>query len=157
MEMVSYRRAGKLIVMNQLQRFAALPSGERRLLARAGLAVAAVRVALWLLPFRWLCERASAAPAALRRPGELPARKLAWAVDVVARRIPGASCLTQALALQWLLVRQGERSRIHVGVSRSDPRGLHSHAWVEVGGEVLIGGEGLEGLMPIYALPREGA
>ena len=57
----------------------------------------------------------------------------------VSRFIPGSFCLQQALAVQWLIARRGRSSTLHVGVSIRK-QGLSSHAWVTVGGSVLIGG-----------------
>jgi hypothetical protein len=54
--------------------------------------------------------------------------------------VPGASCLTQALAAQYLLARSGHRSQLRVGVAQ-DPSGrLLAHAWLVSDGRVVIGG-----------------
>lgn len=65
---------------------------------------------------------------------------LAWAVRQTARIVPGATCLTQALALQYLLARQGDRSVIRVGVAQEEDGALAAHAWVIKDDRVLIGG-----------------
>jgi hypothetical protein len=65
---------------------------------------------------------------------------LARAVSAVARRIPGATCLTQALALDLLLRRRGVVARLVVGVSNRGER-FGAHAWLEYEGRVLIGGD----------------
>lgn len=87
----------------------------------------------------------------------VPPKRLAWAVQAAARRIPGASCLTQALAFQYLLTRSGETSQVHVGVVKGDTGQLKSHAWVEYQGEIMIGDNGeLETYSPITALGVRG-
>ena len=120
--------------------------------------VVAVRLALLVLPFRWVRARVETQRPGWRSSGRVPARQWAWAVGVVARRIPWASCLTQALALQWLLAREGQSARIHLGVAKRVARGFEAHAWLESGGEILIGGdESLERFAPILKLPADAA
>lgn len=147
---------GLFISAEQCRRLAALPADERLRLLHATVVVAVVRLALWVLPFRWVRARVDARRPGLPRPGEVPAGRWAWAVRVAARRIPGASCLTQALALQWLLARAGQSARIHVGVAKQGARGFEAHAWLESRGEILIGGDRpLDGFMPILTLPGD--
>ena len=128
--------------MGQFRRFIALSARERRALLRAALAVASARIALWVLPFRRVCGlvRGLAVNANVRE--DVPVDLLEWSVQVVARRIPMASCLTQALALQWLLARAGHRASLCIGVAKGEARGFESHAWVESRGEILLGSTG---------------
>lgn len=68
--------------------------------------------------------------------------RAAWAAHAVGRRLlPERPCLTQALVLQYLLLRRGDDSaELHVGVTKSDEEELQAHAWIERDGRVLIGG-----------------
>jgi hypothetical protein len=114
----------------------------RRILYRALPLVAAVRLALWLVPTRLLFRYASRwADRARVNPSQGRPTKyyVTWAIRVAARRVPGASCLTQALAGQILLGYYGHVSEICVGVARDGRQSLRAHAWVEVDGDVLIG------------------
>ena len=101
--------------------------------------VAAIRIALWFLPIRRVrrligaCEHL---PLAI--PCETPVSRLVWAVRAASRRIPMASCLTQSLALQFLLVRAGHSSQLHIGVKNDLQAGLLFHAWVECEGCTLL-------------------
>jgi hypothetical protein len=82
-------------------------------------------------------------------------KRLAWAVQAAARRIPGASCLTQALALQYVLGRAGETTKLHIGVAKDSARGFEAHAWLEHRGAILVGDNGeLERYAPIPAWVR---
>jgi len=57
----------------------------------------------------------------------------------VARWVPGATCLTQALATQTLLARHGYPAGLRIGVMR-DARGrLAAHAWLAWQGAVILG------------------
>lgn len=68
--------------------------------------------------------------------------RAAWAAHAVGRRLlPERPCLTQALVLQYLLLRRGDDSaELHIGVTKSDEEELQAHAWIERDGRVLIGG-----------------
>ena len=123
------------------RRFAALPEAERRLLLHAAIVVASMRAAVLVFPFRWVCDRLRAPRLVSDRLAAIPVGRLAWAVSVAARCIPGASCLTQALTLQWLLLRAGKSGIVRVGVAKDGRRGIEAHAWVEHGDKVILGGD----------------
>lgn len=131
----------------------ALPKGERRLLAHALILVAACRVALHVVPSSRV--RHLAARPAVRSPSlsQFPPERLAWAVGAAARRIPGATCLTQALALHRLLAKAGHAAEIRIGVAKGERGRLDSHAWVVCHGTVLSGDDGdLGRFEPILSL-----
>jgi hypothetical protein len=54
--------------------------------------------------------------------------------------VPGATCLTQALATQIQLGRHGHKGRVHIGVALDPQDGFQAHAWIESGGVLLAGG-----------------
>lgn len=140
-------------MVRQFQRLAALSADERWLLARAAVLVASVRIALWLFPFHWICQWARRSGAVSGPLETNPVSRLAWAVQVAARRIPGASCLTQAMALQWLLVRTGRAASLQIGVAKDSRHGFESHAWVECEGQALLeNGDLADRFVPIFAL-----
>jgi hypothetical protein len=66
---------------------------------------------------------------------------MAWLVRACARRVPGASCLTRALAARWLLAEAGMDSTLHFGHRRDERGGFAAHAWLEHEGQVLVGGD----------------
>jgi hypothetical protein len=146
--------------MTALHRLAALRAPERRMLALALPLVIAVRLLLWILPspiiVRWV-RRVAGGTAGTRMPSA-PIVTVIWAIDAVSRRVPGASCLTQAVAAQLLLHRQGYDSKLCLGVAGTNAR-FTAHAWVERRGRVLIGGEGATGLtrLPDIAHGRRSA
>lgn len=114
-------------------------------LAGAGVVVILVRVALWVLPPRAVLRFAMARVARARRPESMThtVRRIAWAVRTASRPIPGATCLTQALATQILLAASDYPSTLRIGVARDHLRRPTAHAWVEVCGKVLVGGRGV--------------
>ena len=64
-----------------------------------------------------------------------------WAVRRAARFVPGATCLTQALAVRWLMARSEQPSRIRIGVVEEPGKGFAAHAWVLHQDVVIIGGD----------------
>ena len=113
-----------------------------KLLARAYVLVWIIRLALWVVPFpklyRWSIRF---------RKGEIGDKplvnaavyKVVWAVSAAARRVPKATCLTQALATQIMLGRRGHRTSLQLGIMKSEAGEFDAHAWEERNGRVLIG------------------
>ena len=118
-----------------------IPPAERKVLYRAFLRVASIRLALSLLPWAVVRQRfrtleAAREPAAFRP----TIRQVVWAVEAASRRIPGGgNCLVQALAAQTLLAEHGHPAMIHFGVRRDADSGFGAHAWVSCGGKKVIG------------------
>lgn len=127
--------------MKGLLTFIRLQHGERGLVVRTLLLVAAIRVALWIFPFRELQRVISSRgrlPLAVSR--DVPVGRLVWAVRAASRRIPAASCLTQSLALHCLLSSAGHHSEVRIGVGKDMEAGFAAHAWVEYAGQPLLSG-----------------
>lgn len=115
---------------------------DRGLLVSALCLVSAIRLGLWVLPVRmvgrvlgWVVSRK---PGVARDPSL--ADRVARAVTRAGRVVPGATCLTQALATQVLLERHGLPTRLHIGVVRAGGQAVRGHAWVETQGVIVIGG-----------------
>ena len=129
--------------MKQVRKFLLLPLTERGLLLRSVILLSAIRIGLWLLPFRILrrfLDRVACAPAAPHRVNSSPQDRIAWAVTVASRFAPGGSnCLTKALAARVLLARQGCPACLHIGVAKGEGGKLDAHAWVESQGRIVIG------------------
>jgi hypothetical protein len=117
------------------------------LLSRAVATVIMVRTALWVLPARVVLRGITRI---VRRwpiddESEMRTiRRVVRAVQVASQRVPGASCLTQALAAKLLLARWGVASQLHVGVARGEQGDFQAHAWLEAAGRVVIGDVGLD-------------
>jgi hypothetical protein len=98
----------------------------------------AVRVALWLVPFRRIRRVVESRGPMRSIEGRVTARQIAWMVQVASRYIPRSTCLTQALTAQLLLNAAGIQNQLRIGVARGDQ--FESHAWIECEGRVLVGG-----------------
>lgn len=125
--------------MRNLPRVLSLSGSEMLFLARCLLVVAAVRLGLTLLSYnhirRMVTRLDAQQPAGI---GDL--RRVAWGVAAAARLVPYASCLTQALSGQYLLARQGNASKIRIGIERDTGTQLKAHAWLMSGNQIVLGG-----------------
>jgi Transglutaminase-like superfamily len=119
--------------VKQLRAFARLSRREQRLLLEAFIALAICRARLRAQNIEKL--QAWATRAGNRT---VAVDRLAWAVEVASRRMPGATCLCSALVLQRLLAKNGHGSELRIGVEKKDDR-FGAHAWLLLGGQVLIG------------------
>lgn len=119
-------------------RFASRSRADQSLLLKAAVMVAVIRLALWILPvakIQLFAARTSSKPRTA-----LPVDRILWAVAAVSRHIPAATCLTQALAAQALLVRAGHVSRVMIGVAKDERSGFQAHAWLVLKDKVVLGG-----------------
>lgn len=124
--------------MGRAARFLRLPRPDRRLLAEALLELALVRTGLALLPFRTVLRYAER-PRRVRAGDPSSIERVAWALRVARRHVPGARCLAEGLAGKVLLARRGLPGELRIGVGR-DPAGkLEAHAWLEDAGAVVVG------------------
>jgi hypothetical protein len=123
--------------MRRLKRFAQLTATERRILIRVLFVVGVARLALII--FSTDTARKITAQAAAGASGSL--EQMVWAVKVVSRYLPGATCLAQAVAAQALLNQSGFPSQVEIGVAKDDLRRLQAHAWVVCHGQVVLGGQ----------------
>lgn len=140
--------------MGSLARFIALPPAERRLIVAAAGILAATRVGLWVLPFRWVRGAMGALgnPPRSRDGGGPAVERIVWAVGAVDRLVPRTTCLVRALAAQALLARRGHASQLRLGVAGGSGRAFEAHAWLERDGRILIGGPVEARYVPLPAL-----
>lgn len=108
---------------------------EKRLAVAAWVVVPVVRIAVAMLPFRFVYRFAARAPRGLSL---LSPDRIAFAVNHVARRLPGTTCLTEVLAAAYLCSRYGHAATPRLGVGRS-AAGITAHAWLESEGRAILG------------------
>ncbi|PBB86520.1 lasso peptide biosynthesis B2 protein [Mesorhizobium sp. WSM3876] len=125
--------------MRNWSRLRTLSRPEMLFLAHCLAVVAAVRIGLTFSSYNRIRDlvirldaRGAASVADLRR--------VAWGVAAAARIVPGASCLTQALAGQYLLARQGSASNIRIGIERDTGAEFRAHAWLISSNQIVLGG-----------------
>ncbi|MCB9103886.1 MAG: lasso peptide biosynthesis B2 protein [Anaerolineales bacterium] len=125
--------------MTKWSRWRQLSPAERRVFIEALLLLPVLALGLRLLGLR----RTQAGLARFSRPGAPPAQpipdaqRLAYLVRTAAAHgLYRATCLPQALAVWWLLRRQGLTGELRIGVRKAAGQ-FAAHAWVEYQGLVL--------------------
>lgn len=111
---------------------------RRKLAVEAFVAIMVARLAVQFVSAPRLLAWAAKPPA---RPWQFADPGLPALVGATIDRIGAkldAVCLPRALAAQAMLRRRGIASRLCLGVARAD-RSLSAHAWVEIGGKVIVG------------------
>lgn len=129
----------------------------RRLRLESVILLWAIRLALWLLPFR-VVRRLVGSLSRTEPPGTTASvDQIARALRTMPRVVPSATCLTQALAAQVMLSRRGHHAELRFGVAKDEVGNLQAHAWVESGGRVVTGGHGtVDGFTPLPPLDESG-
>ena len=126
--------------MTLLGKFFRLDGSDRWLLVRCACLLAAMRVALFIVPIRRL-HASFAAREPDRAVGRYSPEQIAWAIRSAARLVPGASCLPRALAAQLMLRRHGHAAQLRIGIARTEDGALTGHAWVDSDVAVALGGD----------------
>jgi hypothetical protein len=137
--------------MKRVHKFLRLPSADRRLLVETVLILAAIRLALRILPFRWLCRLLPCRSRALKPPST---DRLIASVKSASYYNPGATCLARAVTLHILMTRAGYESCVRIGFA-PDGGTLSGHAWLEVGTRIAFGGPDVARYSPLLSI--EGA
>jgi len=107
------------------------------MLLRVGFVLGVTRGALWFLPV----DTVRKISAKIAGGAASSVKQLVWAVEIMSRYLPHATCLTQALAAQALLFRSGFPAQVEIGVAKDDDRRFSAHAWVVCYGQVVLGGQ----------------
>jgi uncharacterized membrane protein YecN with MAPEG domain len=125
--------------MPRLAKFFKLSAIDKFLILHCLFVVALVRIALSLLSYRVLHRfLRQKVPHTSSNNGKVD--RIVNAVGRASRFVPQASCLTQALAAQFILARAGLPSQVRVGVAIHDQGKFVAHAWLIRDGRVVMGG-----------------
>jgi hypothetical protein len=127
--------------MRRLHSLLRLTWRERLLWLQALFVIGVVRLALWGLPFLGVQAALSKWGQRSRRSGSTAfgVPRVGQMVASASRYVPGATCLVQALAAQFLLAREGIFTELKIGVLKN-AGSLHGHAWLELEGKPVFGG-----------------
>jgi hypothetical protein len=141
-----------------IRKFRALAWPDRAATVKAAVLLLGARAALKLLPFRTILDWAEGPEPDPATGGALApgTRRLVHAIDAVGHRLfPRDPCLTQAVLVQRHLRTRGHPSELRIGVRKGEAMTLEAHAWVECGGEVVIGSRGMaKDHVPLPTLSR---
>jgi hypothetical protein len=133
---------------SRLAKFLKLPWHKKRAFLTAFLTIWTFRIGLWILPYSYIREQASAMKAD-PTVGNLSVEDIVWSVEVASKFVLKATCLTQALAAKRLLSWNGYSSDLWIGVDSCNT--FTAHAWIERGGKVILGGP-INRYKPLYIL-----
>lgn len=125
---------------SRLQKYLRLTAGERRQLRQAALWLLRMRILLSVAPYERAQRLADQPPGPAPDPS-LTGKTIGRAVDRAARIIPRATCLVKALAAQAILTRAGFHPKLELGVARSETKEFEAHAWLELDGAIVVGGQ----------------
>jgi transglutaminase superfamily protein len=128
--------------MKRINKFIQLTLAEKSLLFRCAGAVAFSTVGLRIFP--WHRLQSVLLKIAGRQTRQLHSSRptveqIKWAVRASSHFIPKATCLPQALAAQYLLVRCGYAADFQIGIARNQGGKLEAHAWVVGENQTVIG------------------
>jgi hypothetical protein len=126
---------------------------ERQLALQAAIVLAGITLALrFFPPLQWWLLRKAGRPVRSHMDRVSP-ESISWAVTAAGRRIPGATCLAEAIAACWLARRHGHDAMLRIGVAPGCK--VKAHAWVECGDKILVGDAGSQyEAMPPLPLQR---
>jgi hypothetical protein len=121
--------------------------------------MAAVRVALWCLPFRIVyahLQKRKWRFIKQCKPSHtnVSVRHIIQRIQRASRIVPRATCLVQGLAAEQFLARAGYVATLRIGVARAAGKQLLAHAWVEYNGEVVLGATGYDQFTALPPLER---
>jgi hypothetical protein len=129
--------------MKRLTKALGLIPAEWLLGIAAGSLLLTVRLGLWVLPLDTV-RRVLSATAPTSRGGRVAdatrTGQVGRAVGRMSTYVPAATCLTQALAADWLLKWLGQPSELRIGATKDAKGDFHAHSWLESGGRIVIGG-----------------
>ncbi|MGH2629744.1 MAG: lasso peptide biosynthesis B2 protein [Actinomycetota bacterium] len=124
--------------MARIRAFLCLSGPDRILLLRALVWVLVARLAVAVLPFGRVDALVRTTARARPRAVRVDPARAGWAVARVAAVVPGATCLTQAVAARMVLGGSDRASRLVIGVRRIGGV-VQAHAWVVSGSEMVVG------------------
>ena len=128
--------------MSRLRKLLCLPGDDLWLLLEAFFILGGLTLWIRLMPpgvvVRSLIRLKGSRSACSQDNGLLGAR-VAWALGIANEWVPGARCLSQAVAARILLARRGQNSRLHIGVISCEQGRICAHAWVENHCGIVVG------------------
>jgi hypothetical protein len=134
--------------MGSLIKYLHLPLRNKRLLIESLLILTVIRISLRLLPYKIISKLITRLDRMIytnQHTADTLPDDICWAIIRTGQKIYGKdTCLPLALAGQLQLVLHGFPACTRIGVKINSGGGLIAHAWVELNGNVMIGGSELD-------------
>jgi transglutaminase-like putative cysteine protease len=121
--------------MSKVKTILRLPLAEKGLLLETLVLLALARMAVLLLPFRWLAwvlgKQQAQTPVQEDPAKALPIRLIGAMVRKASKNVPWTSnCLDQALVAKIMLSRRGIATTVYFGVKNDENGQFAAHAWL---------------------------
>lgn len=135
--------------MHLLTTFLKKPPADRVLYLEATFWLAISRLAILILPFKWIAPFLGTHMAQTDTRDD-PAQKetttrVCRTIGTMSRHLPWeCKCLAQAISGKRMLRRRHIHSTLYLGVAKKQNGDLNAHAWLRTGDTVVLGGGGLE-------------
>ena len=147
--------------MSRLDKFFNLPYAERNCLIEAGFWLGCARLAILVLPFRWIApmlgKNMAQSPEVEEAANDELLDRISWAVTIASRHLPwDCLCLVQAMAGKAMLKRRGVTSTLYLGLAKDAEAHLKAHAWLRCGDRILTGERELAGFTIIATFAENG-
>lgn len=128
-------------MLRKISRFRRLSPLDRAILIQALVILPIIQVRLRTLGFKRaiapLIQTGDNKPLPSRQASRLQALRTAHLMHLAAKHgLVRGNCLSRALALLWLLRKQGMEGELRIGVRKAEGQ-LLAHAWIEVSGQPL--------------------
>lgn len=135
--------------MHLLTTFFKKPLADQILYLEAALWLGISRLAILILPFRWIAPFLGTHMASSDENDENGDREtvisISRAIRTMSRHLPwGCKCLAQAISGKMMLRRRQIPSTLYLGVANKEDGDLNTHAWLRAGDIIILGGGGLE-------------
>ena len=135
--------------MRTVAKFLEKPAALQVLYLEATFWLGISRLAILILPFRWIVPFLGTHMASSDENDENGDRKtkvsVARAILTMTCHLPWeCKCLVQAISGKMMLSRRKIPSTLYLGVSKKDNGDLNAHAWLRAGDIIILGGGGLE-------------
>ena len=135
--------------MRRLGRFLRLSSSDRRLFVEAAIWLGVARLALLMVPFRWITpflgRHMAESPQTTESEHKEIVERISRVVQTASRHMPWeCKCLTQAIACKSMLKRRGLRTTLYLGVAKGSEENLKAHAWLRTGDLIVTGARDMD-------------
>lgn len=130
-------------------KFWSLSRRKKWLLTKVFIVLAIYRGLLIVFPFKRFMMPANGSTPQIVVLSEELIKEVVWAVHLVSSKIPlGFTCLTQALAVKWLLKNHPD-VHICIGVRKSSNDLFSAHAWIAYQNKIILGEQPKQFFEPI--------
>lgn len=135
--------------MGLTTKFFKKPLADQTLYIEATFWLGISRIAILILPFRWIAPLLGTHMASSDENDENGDREtiisVSRAIRTMSRHLPWeCKCLAQAISGKMMLRRRQIPSTLYLGVAKKEDGDLNAHAWLRAGDIIILGGGGLE-------------